>query len=125
MFDILELNTKKMTEMAEKFNELYKDTGLKPEAFIEAFSKMSAQAPAMPKVNFNKNGYEIRTQVLEMAQGNVWNDYHAKFAGWEQTIKRDQETGEVVNTVTLPEIPGADEVLETAQKFYDFINNNK
>ena len=115
MFDILELNTKKMTEMAEKFNELYKDTGLKPEAFIEA----------MPKVNFNKNGYEIRTQVLEMAQGNVWNDYHAKFAGWEQTVKRDQETGEVVNTVTLPEIPGADEVLETAQKFYDFINNNK
>ena len=125
MFDILELNTKKMTEMAEKFNELYKDTGLKPEAFIEAFSKMSAQAPAMPKVNFNKNGYEIRTQVLEMAQGNVWNDYHAKFAGWEQTVKRDQETGEVVNTVTLPEIPGAGEVLETAQKFYDFINNNK
>ena len=112
MFDILELNTKKMTEMAEKFNELYKDTGLKPEAFIEAFSKMSAQAPAMPKVNFNKNGYEIRTQVLEMAQGNVWNDYHAKFAGWEQTVKRDQETGEVVMNVSMPEVPGADAVLE-------------
>ena len=25
---------------------------------------------AMPKVTTNKNGYEIRTKVLEMAQGN-------------------------------------------------------
>jgi len=120
MFD-----TKQMTDMAEKFSELYKNTGLKPEAFTDAFEKMAAHTPSMPKVNFNKNGYEIRTKVLEMAQGNVWNDYHAKFAGWEQTVKRDQETGEVTLNVTLPEVPGADEVLVTAQKFYDFINNNK
>ena len=76
----------------------------------------------MPKI---KNGYEIRTKVLEMAQGNVWNDYHAKFAGWEQTVKRDEETGEAVTTVTLPEVPGAEVVLETAEKFYAFINNTK
>jgi hypothetical protein len=69
---------------------------------------------AMPKVNTNKNGYEIRTKV--------WNDYHAKFAGWEQTVKRDAETGEVVTTVTLPEVPGADAVMETAERFYDFVN---
>jgi len=25
----------------------------------------------------------------------------------------------------MPEVPGADKVLETAQKFYDFVNNNK
>ncbi len=72
MFD-----TKQMTEMAEKISELYKNTGLKPEAFTEAFEKMSAMTPSMPKVNFNKNGYEIRTQVLEMAQGNVWNVEYA------------------------------------------------
>ena len=30
---------------------------------------------AMPKVNTNKNGYEIRTKVLEMAQNNVWYPY--------------------------------------------------
>jgi|TARA_B110000908_G_scaffold164053_1_gene211492 hypothetical protein len=79
----------------------------------------------MPKITTNKNGYEIRTKVLEMAQGNVWNDYHAKFAGWEQTVKRDEETGEAVTTVTLPEVPGAEVVLETAEKFYAFINNTK
>ena len=76
----------------------------------------------MPKITTNKNGYEIRTKVLEMAQGNIWNDYHAKFAGWEQTVKRDAETGEVVTTVTLPEVPGADAVMETAERFYDFVN---
>ena len=77
---------------------------------------------AMPKVTTNKNGYEIRTKVLEMAKDNVWNDFHAKFAGWEQTVTRDPESGEVVTTVTMPEVPGADKVLETANMFYDFVN---
>jgi len=77
---------------------------------------------AMPKITTNKNGYEIRTKVLEMAQGNVWNDYHAKFAGWEQTVKRDKDTGEIITEVKLPEVPGADAVLEAADKFYAFVN---
>ena len=77
---------------------------------------------AMPKITTNKNGYEIRTKVLEMAQGNVWNDYHAKFGGWEQSVKRDQKTGEIVNSVTMPEVPGTDAVLEAAEKFYEFVN---
>jgi hypothetical protein len=79
----------------------------------------------MPKVSTNQNGYEIRTKVLEMAQGNVWNDYHAKFAGWEQTVKRDPETNEIVASITLPEVPGADAVLEAANKFIEFVNGNK
>ena len=80
---------------------------------------------AMPKVSFNANGYEIRTKVLEMAQNQAWQDYHAKFAGWEQTVTRDPESGEVVTTVKLPEVPGADKVLEAAEKFYSFVNSNK
>ena len=80
---------------------------------------------AMPKITTNKNGYEIRTKVLEMAQGNVWNDYHAKFAGWEQTVKRDKDTGEIVTEVKLPEVPGADAVLDAANMFIDFVNGNK
>ena len=77
---------------------------------------------AMPKVSTNKNGYEIRTKVLELAKDNVWSDYHAKFAGWEQSVTRDPETGEVVTKVSMPEVPGADTVLEAAEKFYDFVN---
>jgi len=77
---------------------------------------------AMPKITTNKNGYEIRTKVLEMAQGNVWNDYHAKFGGWEQSVKRDPKTNEIVNSITMPEVPGTDAVLEAAEKFYEFVN---
>ena len=77
---------------------------------------------AMPKVSTNKNGYEIRTKVLELAKDNVWSDYHAKFAGWEQSVTRDPETGEVVTKVSMPEVPGAETVLEAAEKFYDFVN---
>ena len=89
------------------------------EQFAELMQSM------MPKVKANKNGYELRTKVLDMAQSQVWQDFHAKFAGWEQTVKRDPETGEVVTTVTMPDIPGADAVLETAQQFYDFVSNRK
>ena len=80
---------------------------------------------AMPQVKFNKNGYEIRTQVLEMAKDNVWSDYHAKWGQFEQTVERDQETGQIVTKVAVPEVPGVDQVLEAAEKFYNFVNGNK
>ena len=75
---------------------------------------------AMPKVTTNKNGYEIRTKVLEMAQNNVWQDYHAKLGAYETSITKDGD--EVVTTITMPEVPGAEAVLEAAEKFYDFVN---
>lgn len=75
---------------------------------------------AMPKITTNKNGYEIRTKVLEMAQNNVWQDYHAKLGAFETAVTKDGD--EVVTTVKMPEVPGADAVLEAAEKFYDFVN---
>jgi hypothetical protein len=74
----------------------------------------------LPKVKYNKNGYEIRTKILEMAQNNVWNDYHAKYGAWETSVNK--ENNEVVVKVELPEVPGADAVLEAAEKFYAFVN---
>jgi len=44
---------------------------------------------AMPKVTFNKNGYEIRAQVLEMAQGQVWQDFHARLGAFEASVAKD------------------------------------
>jgi hypothetical protein len=75
---------------------------------------------AMPKITTNKNGYEIRTKVLEMAQNQAWQDYHAKFAGYETTVTKDGD--EVVTKVEMPTVPGADAVLEAAEKFYEFVN---
>jgi hypothetical protein len=78
---------------------------------------------AMPKITTNKNGYEIRTKVLEMAQSQAWQDYHAKFAGYEMAVTKDGE--EVVTKVEMPVVPGAEAVLEAANKFYAFVNGNK
>jgi hypothetical protein len=75
---------------------------------------------AMPKVTTNKNGYEIRTKVLEMAQNNVWQDYHAKLGAFETSVSKEGD--EVVTKVSMPEVPGVDSVLEAADKFYDFVN---
>jgi len=74
---------------------------------------------AMPKITTNKND-EIRTKVLEMAQNNIWQDYHAKLGQFETTVAKEGD--EVVTTVALPEVPGADAVLEAAEKFYEFVN---
>ena len=50
-----------------------------------------AMKSAIPHIKSNKNGYEIRTKVLEMAQADVWNDYHAKWGQFEQSVKRDKD----------------------------------
>lgn len=88
---------------------------------FEQFADM--MKAAIPQVKPNKNGYEIRTKVLEMAQNQMWQDYHAKWGAFETTISK--EDGEVVTKVEMPEIPGADKVLEAAEMFYSFVNGNK
>jgi hypothetical protein len=75
-----------------------------------------------PEVKFNKNGYEIRTEILDMAKGLVSEEFHAKFQGWEMSAQRDPKTNQIVSTVTMPEFPGLDKVLETAEKMYSFVN---
>ena len=81
------------------------------------------KTPAMPEVKFNKNGYEIRTDILDMAKGLVSDEFHSKFQGWEMTAERDEKTGQIVSTVEMPNFPGLDKVLETAEKMYSFVNS--
>jgi hypothetical protein len=81
--------------------------------------------PKMPEVKFNKNGYEIRTDILAMAKDLVQSEYHVKFQGWEMSAQRDKETGQIVTTVGMPEFPGLDQVLSTAEKMYNFVNGHK
>jgi hypothetical protein len=83
---------------------------------------MSDYTPKLPEVKFNKNGYEIRTDILGMAKDHVQNEFNVKFQGWEMTAKRDEKTNQIVSTVEMPQFPGLDKVLETAQKMYDFVN---
>jgi hypothetical protein len=79
--------------------------------------------PKLPEVKFNKNGYEIRTDILGMAKSMVTEDFQAKFQGWEMTATRDEKTGQIVTKVDMPTFPGLDKVLETAEKMYAFVNS--
>ena len=76
----------------------------------------------LPEVKFSKNGYEIRTDVLSMAKDAVMEEYHAKFHGWEVSAKKDEKTGEIVSSISMPEFPGLDKILEAAEKMYSFVN---
>jgi len=92
-------------------------------AMADQFKTMAEQyATKAPEVKVNRNGYEIRTEVLDMAKAFTEFEYSSKWMGFENTVERDPETGQMVNTVNMPEIPGVDKVLENAEKFYDFIN---
>ena len=85
---------------------------------------MSFEFPKTPvsEVKFNKNGYEIRTEILDMAKSMLSEEFHAKFLGWEMSTAKDEKTGKLVTTVGMPEFPGLDKVLETAEKMYAFVN---
>jgi hypothetical protein len=80
-------------------------------------------APKLPEVKFNKNGYEIRSDILGMAKSLVSEDFHVKFQGWELTATRDEKTGQIISKVDMPEYPGLDKVLETAERMYSFVNS--
>lgn len=80
------------------------------------------QTPKLPEVKFNKNGYEIRSDILAMAKDVVMQDYQVKFHGWQMSAQKDEKTGQIVTQVGMPEFPGMDKILEAAEKFYGFVN---
>ena len=84
---------------------------------------MSDYTPKLPEVKFNKNGYEIRTEILGMAKDLVESEYRVAFQGWEMKAERDTKTGQVITSVAMPNFPGLDKVLETAEKMYAFVNS--
>lgn len=81
------------------------------------------EIPKTPEVKFNKNGYEIRTQILEMAKDLALSEFNYKYNGWEMSQTKDEKTGEVINKVNFPEFPGLKQILDTAEQMYKFVNN--
>lgn len=77
----------------------------------------------VPTVNPSRNGFEIRTQVLETAKSFAEFEYSMKIHNLELSSRKDSETGEIVGTVNWPEVPGVEQVLENARRFYEFVEN--
>jgi hypothetical protein len=40
------------------------------------------------------------------------------------TATRDEKTGQIVSKIDMPEFPGLEKVLETAEKMYSFVNKS-
>lgn len=80
------------------------------------------ELPKLPEVKFNKNGYEIRTDILAMAKDLAMQDFQMKYSGWEITAKRDEKTGQIINKIEMPTFPGLEQILENAEKMYAFVN---
>ena len=96
----------------------------------DQITKMAAQfaeqvKASVPEVKFNKTGFEIRTQILDLAKQFTEFEYSSRYMGFEQTVERDGKTGQFVTRVGMPDVPGVDKVLETAEKMYAFVNNKR
>lgn len=63
----------------------------------------------------NKNAYEIRLEVLSMAQSLVMDDYSRKYCVWE---RRDM-SGNVKEEP--PTFPSTEEILVKAEELYKFV----
>jgi|TARA_Y100000310_G_scaffold203652_1_gene203904 hypothetical protein len=90
---------------------------------IETQWQKFAEAAKLPQVTINKNGYEIRTELLGMAKDFVQTDYYAKWGQFETSIQKEGD--ELVTKVEMPVVPGVEQIMDTAQKFYDFVNQKK
>lgn len=77
-----------------------------------------------PEIKFNKNGYEIRTDILGMAKEIALQEFQAKFGEWEMSVEKDKD-GNVVHKVKMPDFPHLDVILENAERLYSFVNKGK
>ena len=60
----------------------------------------------------NKNGYEIRTDILVQARGIMEFEFTEKLKLWEATKEG-----------VRPSIPSLTDVVAAANKLYEFVNN--
>ena len=76
----------------------------------------------------NKNPYELRYEIYQQAQGRLMDKYFQDHALWDgfDCWKREQEAdGGTVTAVcpikVRPAFPTHEQILEEAEKIYDFV----
>ena len=70
----------------------------------------------------NKNAYEIRTEILSMAQGFVMSKFEDARNKWENSTDRHPETGVILYVGEAPKYPTSDDILAEAEKLYSFVD---
>lgn len=61
----------------------------------------------------SKNGYEIRADILALANKHVEVTYSCQIQQWEYSGR----------TTTMPQIPQLVDILAAAEELYEFVNN--
>lgn len=77
----------------------------------------------------NKNPYEIRLEILKMAQDAAIQHFYANretvIRNWEVQVSAANERGETPPSMPeLPEFPTEQTVVNKAQFLSEYINNN-
>lgn len=64
----------------------------------------------------SKNGYEIRLEILQIAQTQAWQEYHAEVESARMSHDDDTIKKAVDN------FPQEGDILDIADKLYDFVS---
>jgi hypothetical protein len=81
--------------------------------------------PQPDKSKSSKNGYEIRAEMLELAAEALQFEYNSKVDKILSTAVRDSTTSQVIDIdIDWPSAPTLEDVLDGAQKLYEFVNQN-
>ena len=70
----------------------------------------------------NKNAYELRTDILSMAQNTVMDKFNNEFGVWDMSCERHPDTGALISSIGgPPTYPTTSEILKTANELYTFV----
>ena len=73
-------------------------------------------------MSINKNAYELRTDILSMAQNSVMDKFNNEFGVWDMSCERHPDTGVLMpSNVPAPSYPTTSEILKTANELYSFV----
>ena len=71
----------------------------------------------------NKNAYEIRLEVLQLAHGDIMTQYHEALNCQKETIYQDGQMTSDLSSVDVS-LPDASRVIERAEELYKFVEKS-
>jgi hypothetical protein len=71
----------------------------------------------------NKNAYEIRLEVLQLAHGDIMTEYHEALNCQKETIYQNGQESSDLSGVDVS-LPDASKVLARAEELYKFVEKS-
>jgi hypothetical protein len=68
----------------------------------------------------NKNAYEIRLELLQLAHGDIMTRYHEHLEAQRDSIPHDEKGNRDISKIDLT-LPDTAEIIKRANELYSFI----